>query len=136
MARRASGQPTDGELKILKVLWEMGPSRLSEICAALRQHQPTATTTVATILGIMLQKGLVERKSGSPNILWSAKLSQQDASSGLLKNLMEGVFDGSAQKLVAHLLQQGELSDKDRQAIRGMFDGRYVKEKSKRRNRP
>ena len=134
MARRASGQPTDGELKILKVLWEMGPARLSEICAALRQHRPTATTTVATILRIMLQKGLVERKSKSQNILWSAKLSQKDASNGLLKNLMEGVFDGSAQKLVAHLLQQGELSDKDRQEIRRMLDAIYVKDKPKRRN--
>jgi len=134
MARRASGQPTDGELRILKVLWEMGPSRLSEICAALRQQQPTATTTVATILRIMLQKGLVERKSRSPNILWSAKLSQKDASNGLLKNLMEGVFDGSAQKLVAHLVQQGELSDKDRQAIRRMLNARDAKDKPKRRN--
>lgn len=134
MARQASGRPTDGELKILRVLWEMGPSRLSEICTALRRDQPTATTTVATILRIMSQKGLVERKAKSHNMLWSAKLSQKDGSSRLLKNVMESVFEGSAQKLVAHLVQQGQLSDKDRRAIRRMLNTSHAKDKPKRRN--
>ncbi len=39
MARRPSAHPTDGELEILRVLWEQGPSSLSGICAALRAHR-------------------------------------------------------------------------------------------------
>src|SRR4051812_1656871 len=61
MARPPSVQPTEGELEILKVLWEAGPSGLRQVCAGLRAHRPVATTTVATMLKVMQEKGLVER---------------------------------------------------------------------------
>ncbi len=35
MARPASKQPTDGELEILKILWETGPAGLGQIHAVL-----------------------------------------------------------------------------------------------------
>lgn len=53
MARPASAQPTDGELEILNVLWERGPSGLKPVCDGLRQARPVATTTVATMLKLM-----------------------------------------------------------------------------------
>ncbi len=37
MARPARSQPTDGELEILKTLWEQGPSELKQVCGALRR---------------------------------------------------------------------------------------------------
>jgi hypothetical protein len=39
MARRASKQPTDGELEILKVLWDLGPAGLGQIVARSREPQ-------------------------------------------------------------------------------------------------
>ena len=59
MARPASSHPTDGELEILRVLWERGPSSLAEVCAALREEREVATTTVATMLRVMLDKNIV-----------------------------------------------------------------------------
>src|SRR5438045_9104529 len=61
MARPPSQHPTDGELEILRTLWDRGPSSLSEICEALRQGREVATTTVATILRVMIDKGMVIR---------------------------------------------------------------------------
>ena len=57
MARPASDQPTDGELEILNILWEIGPAELRLIHAALNARRKVATTTVATMLGVMLDKG-------------------------------------------------------------------------------
>jgi predicted transcriptional regulator len=57
MARRASTHPTDGELEILRVLWDYGNASLGEICDALRRERDVATTTVATMLRVMLDKG-------------------------------------------------------------------------------
>ena len=64
MARPPSTQPTEGELEILKVLWERGPSGLKQVCDGLRRVRPVATTTVATMLRLMQDKGLVERGEG------------------------------------------------------------------------
>jgi BlaI family penicillinase repressor len=122
MARPASAQPTDGELEILKVLWPSGPVPLGQVCATLRRQRPVAPTTVATMLQVMLGKGLVKRTRGPRGFLWSAKVSQEAAASRLLGKVLDHVFDGSAQRLVVHLLDEGKLSARDRQEIRRLLE--------------
>jgi BlaI family transcriptional regulator, penicillinase repressor len=121
MARRASTQPTDGELEILKIIWGIGPAELGQICAALRERRPVAATTVATMLKVMMTKGLVKRYPGARGSVWSAKISQRAATAGLLRKLLDRLFDGSARRLVVHLLEEGRLSEQDCQEIRRML---------------
>jgi BlaI family transcriptional regulator, penicillinase repressor len=122
MARPASAQPTDGEMEILKVLWPSGPLPLGQVCAQLRRHRPVAPTTVATMLQVMLGKGLVKRSRGPRGFLWSAKVSQEVAASRLLRKMLDHVFDGSARRLVVHLLDEGKLSPRDCQEIRRLLE--------------
>lgn len=122
MARKPSGQPTDAELAILTVLWEHGPAGLGKVHEALRETRPVALTTVATTLNVMLAKGLVERGDGPKGYLWSAAATRSATVSGLLGKLVGHVFDGSARGLVAHLIEEGELDERDRQAIRALLD--------------
>jgi BlaI family transcriptional regulator, penicillinase repressor len=117
MARPASQQPTDGELEILKVLWDSGPTELGHICAAIRQERPVATTTVATMLAVMMEKGLVTREQGTRGYLWSAKISQKATAKRVVRKLLDRVFDGSARQLVSHLLADNRLSEEDRKEI-------------------
>ena len=60
MARPRNSQPTDGELEILKLLWNAGPCALGHVCSLLRRERPVATTTVATMLSVMLGKPTLE----------------------------------------------------------------------------
>jgi predicted transcriptional regulator len=122
MARPPSTHPTDGELELLQVLWQTGPAGLGKICAALRRQRPIATTTVATMLKVMLDKNLVRRKRTAQGYLWSAKASRQNTATGMVRKLVDLVFDGSAQRLVAHLLESGELSDQERRELRRLID--------------
>ncbi len=122
MARPASKQPTDGELEILKILWEAGPSELGTVVTAQRQARPVATTTVATMLKVMLEKRLVTRKRGQRGYLWTAKVTQKATTRGLLSKLLDRACDGSAHRLVAHLVEDGKLSEQDRAAIRRLLE--------------
>ncbi len=122
MARPPSTQPTDRELDILKVLWELGPVGLGRICEELRRHRPVAKTTVATMLTMMLEKGLVKRTDGRRGYLWSARLSQKATTRGSLGKLLDHFFDGSAQKLVAHLLTDAKLTDRERTELRRLIE--------------
>jgi len=121
LTRPPSQHPTDGELEILNVLWDAGPSELGKICAAIRRNRPVATTTVATMLGVMLEKGFVKRTNGPRGYLWSARLSQGTAAKRVLRRLVDRLFEGSAQSLVVHLIESGELSEKDRQEIKRLL---------------
>ena len=122
MARSPSAHPTDGELELLRVLWHSGPCSLGQICAALRLRRPIATTTVATILKVMLDKKLVRRKSTPQGYLWSAKATRKIAATGMVRKLLDLLFDGSAQRLVAHLLESDQLSDQERKELRQLID--------------
>lgn len=117
MARPASEQPTDGELEILKILWDLGPAGLGQIHSVLHERRGVAVTTVATMLKMMLAKELVERENGPRGYLWKARLSRKATVSGMIGKLVQHVFDGSARRLVAHLVQEGELNEGERAQI-------------------
>jgi BlaI family penicillinase repressor len=124
MARPPSTQPTDAELEILRVLWDQGPAGLGQIHAVIQERRQVALTTIATTLKTMLVKGLAERQDGPRGYLWSALTSRHSTATGLLGKLVHHVFDGSARRLVAHLIQEGALDDRDRAEIRALLEAR------------
>jgi predicted transcriptional regulator len=136
MARSASKHPTDGELEILQFLWTHGSSSLGEICAALRQQRQVATTTVATVLKVMREKGLAKRRKTSRGFSWSAIVKREKTASGMIGKLIERVFEGSAQQLVAHLVEDGNLSSDDLDEIRLLLDKRESSAKSSKQRQP
>lgn len=121
MPRPPADRPTDAELDILTILWDYGPAELGAIHAALNQHRKVALTTVATMLTLMLGKRLVTRRKGKRNYLWSARVSRDAAAQGMVRRLLDRVFDGSAHQLVAHLLEHEQLSDTDRREISALL---------------
>ena len=54
--------------------------------------------------------------------LWSANTTRQNAATGLVGKLVDLVFDGSAHRLVAHLLESDQLSDQEREELRRLID--------------
>lgn len=122
MPRPPSQHPTDGELEILRVLWDRGPSSLSEICESLRQAREVATTTVATMLRLMLDKELVRRKPATRGHQWSAAVTQNATASSMVGKLVDGVFDGSAGRLAVHLVEAGQLSSEELTELRKLID--------------
>ncbi len=128
MARPPSSHPTDAELDILKVLWDAGPSELGQIVSALNLQRPVASTTVATTLKVMIQKGWVERAQGPRGYQWSALVSRQQTTSGLVRRLVDRVFDGSAGRLVARLVEDGAISPREREEIRRLLDAREAED--------
>lgn len=117
MARPPSSEPTPAELEILNILWDAGPLPLSQLCERLRRDRPVATTTVATVLAVMFKKGYVTRSRVERGSLWSAKISRQGAARGMVASLVERLFAGSAQSLVAHLIEQDELTRAERREL-------------------
>jgi predicted transcriptional regulator len=129
MPRPPSQHPTDGELEILRVLWDRGPSSLSEICESLRQAREIATTTVATMLRLMLDKDLVRRKPATRGHQWSAAVTQNATAKSMVGKLVDGVFDGSAGRLAVHLVEAGQLSAAELNELRKLIDSNRVSRK-------
>ena len=127
MPRPANPHPTDGELEILQVLWAEGPAALSTVCESLREERDVATTTVATMLRVMQDKQLVKREGAGRGALWSAAVTHKSAAKGMVRKLVDGVFQGSADRLAAHLVEGGQLSAKQLTQLRELIDSRASK---------
>ncbi len=127
MARPPASHPTDGELEILRVLWGAGPLGLSEVCEALCAEREVATTTVATMLRVMLDKRLVKRSGAGRGARWGAVVLRDSAAGGMVQKLVDGVFDGSTGRLVAHLVESRQLDAAELAELRKLIRGAKAK---------
>jgi predicted transcriptional regulator len=69
------------------------------------------------MLSLMRRKGLVRRSRGPRGYLWAALQSHEATASGMIQRLIEQIFDGSAKRLLAHLIQGGRLKSAERREI-------------------
>ena len=129
MARHANHHPTERELDILQVLWDREPATLGEICDELCRDREVAKTTVATLLKLMEDKRLVER---TPDRKWQAAVSRGATSTKIVKSLLDKLFDGSASRLVAHVVKAGALSASDIDDLKNLLEAAETKQNAKR----
>lgn len=98
--------PTDGEMAILRVLWDRGPSTVRDIHEALTEAKDTAYTTVLRMCQIMHEKGLLSRNDAERQHVFAPCITEAEAQHGLLGDLLEKAFRGSAASLVMRALSR------------------------------
>ena len=117
MAKRKI-KPTESELKILQLLWSIGPSSVRTINDELNKTKNTGYTTTLKIMQIMAEKGLVTRIKDGRNHIYSAAVEQQAAQRQLLDKLLNGVFGGSASNLVMQTLGNHKATKEELEEIK------------------
>ena len=115
-------KPTDAELRILRVLWQRGPSTVRDVYEELRRDRPVVYTTVLKFLQIMTEKGLVTREDAGRAHVYQACGSEEQAQRRLVENLLDRAFGGSAQKLVLQALTARKASAEELAEIRKILD--------------
>ena len=106
MARPKEEQPTTGELEVLKVLWDRGPSTVRDVMEVLNADRPRAYTSVMSLMNVMADKGLLVRVPQGRAFVYRPKVERKRTRGRMVGDLLGRVFDGSAHELVAHLLDQ------------------------------
>ncbi len=121
MARPASSQPTEVELRILKVLWESGPCTARAVHNTLAEDKGTNYSTTVKMLAVMLDKGLVERDESVYPMAFSAANSRDDTRQNVLTDVIHKLYDGSAKSLVLQVLSSQKASQADLDEIRKLI---------------
>ncbi|MFO0817737.1 MAG: BlaI/MecI/CopY family transcriptional regulator [Pirellulales bacterium] len=122
MARPSSSQPTEVELQILRILWELGPSPVREIHRRLEAAKGTTYSTTVKMLAVMLDKQLVTRDETAQPHVYRAAMTRQRASKRILGDLIEKLYDGSAASLVLQALSTSKATQEERDAIRELLN--------------
>lgn len=122
--RHAASQPTDVELALLRVLWERGPSTVRQVQEALAREKAVGYTTVLKMLQTMFEKGLVARDETERSHVYVAAQDQQATQKGLLRDLLDKAFSGSARDLVMLALQEAPLPAQEKAAVRALLEAK------------
>jgi BlaI family penicillinase repressor len=121
-------RPTDAELAILRVLWQLGPSTVRQVHDVLTirsgRERPTAYTTALKLMQIMTEKGLVRRDETDRTHIYHPRLTEEQTQRQLIRDLMDRAFGGSSSKLVLQALASKRASSDELVEIRQMLEGR------------
>jgi predicted transcriptional regulator len=115
-------RPTEGELSILRVLWERGAQSVRSVQRALNESKPTGYTTVLKLLQIMTDKGLVERDETVRPQIYTPRHSQQQTQRQLVGDLLHRAFGGSVKTLVLQALASKKSSPQELEEIEKLLD--------------
>lgn len=121
MAKALPPEPTEGELAILNVLWQQGPSTVRQVHEALRGDGGARYTTTLKQLQVMAEKGLVERDDSHKSHVYSAAIEESGTKRSLVAGVIDRVFDGSVRKMVLHALEARDIDDSEIVEIKRML---------------
>jgi BlaI family penicillinase repressor len=122
MPRPKEEQPTAGELEVLKVLWDRGPSTVRDVMEVLNTSRPRAYTSVMSLLSVMTDKGLLSREAEGRAFVYRPKTDRDRTLSKMVGDLLGRAFEGQASELVAHLLDQSQPTPEELAEIRRLIE--------------
>ena len=122
MARTASKHPTELELEILKVVWQIEPATVRHVRDALASVRDLAYTTVMTVMSIMAGKGYLKRKKEGRSYVYEAVYREHKATRNILQDVVDRVFGGSTTAVMQHLLETSEIDDEELKLIRSLIN--------------
>ena len=110
MARKQSRILTDGEHRIMEVLWKKGSATVAEVAEALEGKGGDAYTTILTMMRIMRDKGYLRcRKEGRAHV-YTPRVDRDAAAKKAVRQLLGKFFAGSPGELVLAFLRDEEIS--------------------------
>ena len=110
----------DSELKVLEFLWDGGELTARDIAAQAKEQVGWSKTTTYTVLKKCVEKGLVARTE--PGFRCCALVTRQEAQRRETQGLIDRMYGGAADRLVASLLEGKALSADEIDRLRKLVE--------------
>jgi predicted transcriptional regulator len=121
MPRRPSRSLTDGEARLMTVLWRLRQATVADVVTALGGGS-VSYSTVQTLLRILENKGyVVHRKSGRA-FVYRPAVDQKQARRRALRHLLARLFDNSPSLLVLNLLEEEKVDPREIERLRKLLE--------------
>lgn len=120
--RRPLSPLGETEMEILNHVWELGEASVSDVREKMLEYRDVAYTTVMTIMKNLADKEYLKFRKEGLSYIYSAAVQPEHVRFSLIDRLVDKVFKGSPKDLVQTLVQNENLSEKDRREIKRMID--------------
>src|SRR5699024_8090699 len=106
----------DSELKVMDILWEKGEMKAKNIADILKEEVGWKKSTTYTVIKKCIEKDAIERMD--PHFICKPLISKEDVQSYETKELIEKMYGGATDQLIANLLGRNNLSGEEIKRLR------------------
>lgn len=118
---------TRRELDAMAVLWELGSATVAEVKEGIADD--LAYVTVLTVLRTLEAKGHVRHTQEGKAFRYHPRLKRERAGSGALARVLEKMYRGSREMLVAGLLDDEEVTREELLRLQKLVAERLAEKK-------
>lgn len=119
--KRKEINPTDAELEILQILWELKEARVKEVHDIINRNKNVGYTTVLKLMQIMHEKEILSRKQDGKSHIYYPSVQKEEIQEKFLDKLLNSVYKGSAYNLVMNALGNYKASDSELEKIKALI---------------
>jgi BlaI family penicillinase repressor len=119
--RPKSATLTEQELEIMKIVWQRERVTVRDVYEDLLERRKIAYTTVMTMMTILAQKKYLRKSQEERAYVYQPAKPKNQVIKGMVREFVNRVFNGSAEPLLVHLMEDRKLSGKDLEEISRMI---------------
>jgi BlaI family transcriptional regulator, penicillinase repressor len=123
MARKRSASLTDGEARLMAVLWRKQSASVAEVVAGLTPRGSSSYSTVQTMLRILETKGYVAHEKEGRAFIYKPLVDEKQARRRALKHLLSRLFDNSPSLLVLNVLEDEHITASELERMKKLIEG-------------
>jgi predicted transcriptional regulator len=116
--RSAMPTLTGQELEIMKVVWRLETATVRQVYEELLKQRRIAYTSVMTIMNILEKKGHLTRRQEDRAYVYLPAKPQKQVIGSMVHEFIQRVFNGSAEPLLMHLVEDEQLTEQDVEEFR------------------
>ncbi|MBQ8508366.1 MAG: BlaI/MecI/CopY family transcriptional regulator [Clostridia bacterium] len=113
---------SDGEWKIMKLLWKEAPRTIAQMVKALEGDTGWTKTTIFVMLRRLAAKGAVRVDDSGRSQLWYPAVERMDAASEETSSFLSKVWEGSLSMMISSMAGQSALSAGEIAELRRILD--------------
>ena len=113
---------SDGEWKLMKVLWQQSPRTLGALVAALAPTTGWSKATVFMMLKRLIAKGAVTLDESGKYKQYSAAVAYAEVEPEETASFLTKVYGGSVGLMVSNLVGRGALSEQEIRELKAILD--------------
>ena len=118
MSRRKSTILTDGELRLMNVLWDKERATVRDVVTALTGPRRPAYSTVLTMLRILEEKGYARHEKQGRAFVYTPVLGREQARRSAIRRLVSQLFNDSPGSLVLDVIEHDDVDAEELARLR------------------
>lgn len=110
--------------EVMEIVWQRGEATVAAVVEAISKRRVVAYTTVLVAMQKLAQKGWLKHRAAGRAYVYTPARTREQASGGVLKDLLQSAFGGDPRLLVSQLLDSKPMSREQLDDLRRLIDER------------